>query len=485
MHTLAPITRKVFTARMLVICACAIMLLSAWLGGDHPGVRWKLAFLACVFVPLALAVESFNYGDSQTEFAKAVRRAIDSFRHGDGSIDLAKSGSPLDSIASEITATLSEASREVSDLAHARSAADLRLRRVIAERDRLREVLDALPFPIAEVDSNETLALANTAAREVLSIDANAVGKPCREAIPVPTMAQLLLETRKRAAGTVKSLEWSTGQGDEAREWKASAKSIPYSHVPAVHDGRQPAAAVVSMVDNSALKLIQKRNAEFVSAASHEMKAPLSSILAYAELLADEDCAEESRDEYIGVITSQADRLHRLVLNLLNIARIEAGVVKVNKVELSLNDVLRGAFGSIKPNAEAKRITLVDELSSMYLAVYGDRDTLMQAAINLLSNAVKYTPDGGKVTLRSRLDDGTVSFEVVDTGMGLSPEDRMKVFERFYRVQKNAEMAPGTGLGLPLVKHIVEDVHSGRIEVESELGVGSTFRIVLPRVTRG
>ena len=109
---------------------------------------------------------------------------------------------------------------------------------------------------------------------------------------------------------------------------------------------------------------------------------------------------------------------------------------------------------------------------------------LLQAAINLLSNAVKYTPTGGRVTLRSRLDDDRVRFEVQDTGVGLSEDDCQRVFEKFYRVKKDREMAAGTGLGLPLAKHIVEDVHGGRLTVESVLGQGSTFIVTLPGAGR-
>ena len=134
----------------------------------------------------------------------------------------------------------------------------------------------------------------------------------------------------------------------------------------------------------------------------------------------------------------------------------------------------------MQPAAEGKQIALASDFSPLYLGVLADRDMLLQAAINLLSNAVKYTKTGGTVTLRSRLSDQEIVFEVQDTGVGLSPEDCQKVFEKFYRVKKDREMAQGTGLGLALVKHIVEDVHGGRIEVASELSAGSTFRVSLP-----
>jgi two-component system phosphate regulon sensor histidine kinase PhoR len=169
-----------------------------------------------------------------------------------------------------------------------------------------------------------------------------------------------------------------------------------------------------------------------------------------------------------------------LIDNLLNIARIEAGVVKVSKQSQPLNEILSEAHRVVQPAAEAKQIRLTHDLSPLYLGVLVDRDMMLQAAINLLSNAVKYTPPGGQVTLRSRLLDGEVSFEVQDTGVGLSPEDCQRVFDKFYRVDKDKQMAQGTGLGLPLAKYIVEDVHNGRLSVESRLGEGSTFQIRLP-----
>ena len=211
------------------------------------------------------------------------------------------------------------------------------------------------------------------------------------------------------------------------------------------------------------------------------MKTPLAGIKAYVELLADGDAEDEqTREEFLNVINGQADRLQRLIDNLLNLARIEAGVVEVNKKPQSLNEVLEEALGVVQPVAEEKEIRIANDLSPMYLGVLIDRDMLLQAAINLLSNAVKYTPQGGQVTVRSRSRGDRTEFEVEDNGVGLSEEDCRRVFDKFYRVKIHSGMARGTGLGLPLAKHIVEDVHGGELTVQSTLGAGSTFRVNLP-----
>ncbi len=152
----------------------------------------------------------------------------------------------------------------------------------------------------------------------------------------------------------------------------------------------------------------------------------------------------------------------------------------MSKQTRPLNEILEEALHIVQPAADAKQIELVADLSPMYLGVLADRDMLLQSAINLLSNAVKYTPEHGTVTMRSRLADSQVLFEVQDTGVGLSEEDCGRVFEKFYRVKKDKNMASGTGLGLPLAKRIVEDVHGGRLTAESTLGVGSTFSVTMP-----
>jgi two-component system phosphate regulon sensor histidine kinase PhoR len=377
-------------------------------------------------------------------------------------------------------------SEKLAAAEHVRAGAEVRVRRTSAERDQLKEILTGLADPIVAVDQHGEIVLANGSARQLLGLQMDEAQHPILDQLDrCQELISLLTETRRRKATMHRQGEVSLVDEAGSQAWyKIDCRALA-GQAEVAGDRTSNHGAVAVLSDISGLKAIQKRNAEFVSAVSHEMKTPLASIKAYVELLADGEAEDEStKEEFFSIINGQADRLQRLIENLLNLARIEAGVVQVNKTPLSLNPLLQEACNVLQPAAEQKNMRLVSELSPLYLGVLADRDTLLQAAINLMSNALKYTHPGGTVTLRSRLHDQDVIFEVQDTGVGLSPEDCQKVFEKFYRVKKDKEMAAGTGLGLPLVKHIVEDIHRGRIEVESMPGQGSTFRVVIPGVAQ-
>jgi two-component system phosphate regulon sensor histidine kinase PhoR len=387
---------------------------------------------------------------------------------------------PLADALLRIEALLTEAQQQLSDAQHQRSALEVRARRHEAQVERMNAVLASLPEPVLVVDGYEELLLANTSARRLFKLEGQSIENGVlSQLVRCEKLIELVQETRRKKAAATRSDEVALPGPDGREHWYSITAN------PLAREANGPDAAgggaVLVLRDISQQKMIQKRNAEFVSAVSHEMKTPLAGIKAYVEMLADGDAQDEqTQEEFLDVINSQADRLRRLIDNLLNLARIESGVVQVKKQPCSLNDLLQEAFQVVLPAAEQKQIALIADLSPMYLNVNVDRDQMLQAAINLLSNAVKYTKSGGKVTLRSRLDERLVQFDVEDTGVGLSPEDCQKVFEKFYRVHKDEQMAPGTGLGLPLARYIVEDVHGGRLTVQSTLGVGSTFTVSLP-----
>ncbi len=330
------------------------------------------------------------------------------------------------------------------------------------------------------------MILVNSAAASLFEIDEkSSVGKPLAQVLRCPRLVELLTEARRRRSQLRRAEIQLTDDAGDAAWFTAACGS--FSPSDADHSGKMSgangkAAGAFAVLRNAGeLKAGQKRYAEFVSAVSHEMKSPLAGIKAYVELLVDGDADDrQTQEEFLGVIDVQADRLQRLIDNLLNIARIEAGMMNVAKDHISLNELLAATLDIVRPTAAAKHIELSAELSPMYLSVLADRDLMMQVAINLLSNAIKYTPEAGRVVLRTRAADDEVQFDVDDSGVGLDDEDQLKVFERFYRVNKDRHMASGTGLGLPLAKHIVEDVHGGRLTVQSILGKGSVFTVSLP-----
>lgn len=447
----------------------------------------RLAFVAAVAVVCIPAV-AWGLGKRIGSEA-AARQAFDSLsRCEPGDFDdenLAVSplpaSHPWSGILHRLRQLLAEQSRRLNDAEHARARAEIRSQRLTAERKQLTEILSALGDPVLAIDQYDELLLANPSAEQTLGFSTRTAEKRALEnLVRCEQLVEILRDTRRRKAPSTRMSELTVTDPDgDEHAFRVICRSLSLDAND--HDRNAPHGAVAVLQDIGQLKQIQKRNAEFVSAVSHEMKAPLSGIKAYVELLADGEAEDEAtREEFLSVISSQADRLQRLVENLLNLARIEAGVVDVSKQPRSLNELMEESLNVVQPAAEAKNIELISDLSPMYLQIFADRDMILQAAINLLSNAIKYTPVGGKVTLRTRMEDSQVMFEVEDTGVGLSEEDAQRVFEKFYRVKKDSQMAQGTGLGLPLAKHIVEDVHGGMLTVDSKLGRGSTFRVSLP-----
>jgi len=376
--------------------------------------------------------------------------------------------------------------KQLGDLEQTRARAEVRAHQAVSELARLRDVVSRLSEPVVAINDYDEVVLANFAATRLFQLGEESTEQHAiAELIKCEALVALLTDTRSRRLPSQRTSEVEVKDTAGGSHWYAAeVRSLVCT---GATDGdafdHESHGAVAVLREISDQKATQRQHAEFVSAVSHEMKTPLAGIKAYVELLVDGDAEDdETREEFLSVINSQTDRLQRLIDNLLNLARIEAGVVDVNKERRSLNDILEESLGVVAPAAERKSIQLASDLSPLHLSAQIDRDMILQAAINLLSNAIKYTLDGGKVTLRSRLEGDSLRFEVEDTGVGLSEEDCEKVFDKFYRVKGNQNMAPGTGLGLPLARHIVEDVHGGKIEVVSQLGQGSVFRVMLPAV---
>jgi signal transduction histidine kinase len=217
---------------------------------------------------------------------------------------------------------------------------------------------------------------------------------------------------------------------------------------------------------------------EFVSSVSHELRTPLTSISGYVELMLEEEQDEQKRS-YLGIVDRNADRLLRLVADLLFSARLQGGRLELERTEVDVHRLVLHAVESARPRAEAAGVELTVAADSVP-PVSGEAVRLAQLLDNLISNAVKFTPAGGRVSVHLSARDGLVRFEVSDTGIGISEQEREQLFERFFRSQSALErQIQGTGLGLYISKAIVE-AHGGRIGVQSEDGEGTTFFVELP-----
>lgn len=257
-------------------------------------------------------------------------------------------------------------------------------------------------------------------------------------------------------------------------------------HRQALRDAKKAVAQGRAMLDLDQVarqRDIARLKTTFVSNVSHEFKTPLSAIKASIEMLGDGEADHpESRDHLYGIISAETSRLERLVDNVMDLSRIESGLLDFSPELVDLNVIANEAVAIAAPVADAKGVALRTHSSTRGGEVFGDSAMLLRVILNLLSNAIKYTDRGGQVALsvwpeRMR---SSVLCEVRDTGIGLASDDLAHIFEKFYRVEDPRSPVDGAGLGLTLVKGIVETVHKGTLRVTSQPGHGSAFGFELP-----
>jgi len=225
-----------------------------------------------------------------------------------------------------------------------------------------------------------------------------------------------------------------------------------------------------------------RAKSEFVSTVSHELRTPLTSIKGYADLLFMEAVGplNDRQRNFLNTVKTNADRLNALLNDLLEISRAETGRMRLDVKDMDLAEIIADVANSLRPQIDKKGQQLALELDERLRPVRGDRARLTQVLVNLLSNANRYTPAGGSITVRARQRQNELQVDVVDTGIGISAQDRAKLFQRFFRANDpRVSEVVGTGLGLSITKMLVE-MHGGKVWVESTLNAGSTFSFSLP-----
>jgi two-component system phosphate regulon sensor histidine kinase PhoR len=360
---------------------------------------------------------------------------------------------------------------------------DLQVKIQLSQRrgENAEAIIYSIRDAVIVIDDSDRLLMANEAAGRLFNFDHNnSQLKPVSELIGSDQneFADFLSHSRQsKGQATRKEIEFIKERTPETFDCIVSC----------VYDqDRQVCGVVAVLHDITREKQIQQLKNDFVSHVSHELKTPLASITAFTEMLADGEANDEkTRNEFYSVIQSQAKRLNRLIEDILNSSRIESGLMKINKETASLTMLIEEQLQMIKGYAEEKKVAVIGQKPIVYDQVDVDKDMIQEVIVNLLSNAVKYTPSGGSVKIETEVDENAalVRVSVTDTGVGIPEDDIEHVFEKFYRVSANKKQAEGTGLGLNLVKQIIEKIHDGRVFVVSKVGVGSTFGFELPLAT--
>lgn len=346
-------------------------------------------------------------------------------------------------------------------------------------------VLDAIDDTVTVLDAEGRVMLRNRAAHDLMALadpldpDDPMLGRLVYEedrTTVVPPERQPV--ARARAGEVVGREVYWVGDG-------GAQKAVLASISPLVDGAGRTFGTVVVSTDVTALALAVTEREEFVASVSHELKTPLTSILGYVELIAD-DLEEDDLDDRItaarlAIVERNAQRLLGLIGDLLTAAQHR---LAVNRNLVDVGEIVENALDVIRPHAQASGVTLVEpEYEELVAEV--DAVRIGQVLDNLLSNAVKYTPEGGTVTTAVGVEGEHLSLCVTDDGVGMSAEDTAQLFTRFFRTNSaRASTVAGVGLGLSITRSIVE-AHDGSIEVESTLGTGTTMRVRLPlRVAR-
>ena len=251
--------------------------------------------------------------------------------------------------------------------------------------------------------------------------------------------------------------------------------------VTAAHLGDDATSGIVWTVrDVTERARLERAKSEFVATASHELRSPLTSIKGFVELLERSPDGMTARQlEFLDIIQRSTDRLVELVNDLLDVARLEADHVEINARPIDVGEAVQELAELMGPRIAAKRQTLDTYVAPTLPLAMADPERIRQVIGNLVTNAHLYTPEGGTIHVRVEADRAWVKIVVSDTGIGMTPEETERAFERFYRARRGNESSPGTGLGLSIVKSLV-DLHHGLIEVTSAPGSGTTFNILLP-----
>jgi two-component system phosphate regulon sensor histidine kinase PhoR len=352
-------------------------------------------------------------------------------------------------------------------------------RQIAGRESGTQTILGAMQDGVLVVDAHRRITLMNRPFEKLFEVRDPAVGAPLLETVRHATLDWLIAETLR--TGEAMRSELSL-----ADPGASSERHIEVSAVPIKRAVDETTGAVVLFHDITELKRLDQIRSDFVANVSHELRTPLSILRGYIEMLIDNP--KTSREELariLAIMERHSKRLGLLVDDLLSLARLESSNAKLELSAVRVEELFNNVVRDWKEKLAVKNLKVVVDLSPDALTLRADQTRLQEVLYNLLENAVKYSRENGQIHLRAAHRGSELVLSVTDNGLGISKGDLPRIFERFYRADKaRSRKLGGTGLGLAIVKHIAQ-LHGGRVEAESELGKGTTIRVVLPAPRSG
>lgn len=345
-------------------------------------------------------------------------------------------------------------------------------REVVEEREELLQTLESISAGLVLISPEGKISQMNATARAMFGVTSEVAGKDYHSVITAKEFKDAYETTARGEEPGLRELEV---------DLRGSDRIYQIQNAMVRNEDGKDLGVVSIFVDITDMKNIDRMKSSFVAMASHELRTPLTAIRGFTStLLQDDTFTPDERREFLMIIEQECDRLRRLIDDLLNTARIEANEsLKPNYTMVDVGPLLEKVI-KIQQQSTSKHelgLSVTSEMPNMV----ADEDKMDQILTNLMNNAIKYSPNGGKITLHAKKEGNILTLGVEDQGLGIPKEHLKKVFDQFHRVNnEDNRKIYGTGLGLYLVKHLVEKVHYGKIWVESEVGKGSTFWVQIP-----
>ncbi|MFB4162994.1 two-component system histidine kinase PnpS [Alteribacillus sp. JSM 102045] len=346
-------------------------------------------------------------------------------------------------------------------------------RRYKTQQERLEALIDHMGSGLIFINDRGDIALINQYCKDIFEADTDQwLQQLYHQVIEDKTLIQLIQQIFLTESKVQSQIQINT---------RLTVHHYDVFGAPIVGERDKLRGIVLVLHDITELKKLEQIRKDFVANVSHELKTPVTSLKGFTETLLDgamED--EKARKQFLDIIWKESDRLQNLISDLLELSKIEKEYFQLNWQNVNVTKAVGEVVELLQPKADKKELELLVDVPENVTMV-GDTSRFKQIVINLLTNAIVYTPEGGHISIKVKEEKGFVTVFVQDTGIGISEEELPRIFERFYRVNKDrSRNSGGTGLGLAIVKHLVE-AHHGTIDVESENDKGTTFIVHFPK----